>query len=86
MTVVMITYCECLFVCFVLNDFCYHLLTFNQNKTNSTNLYPPTKGYLRETCKSQNINPIYLSLSSPSVSFRSYVCLVLNDASTLVGH
>ena len=41
------------------------------NKTNSTNLYPPTKGYLRETCKSQNINPIYLSLSSPSVSFRS---------------
>ena len=41
------------------------------NKTNSTNLYPPTNGYLRETCKSQNINPIYLSLSSPSVSFRS---------------
>ena len=41
------------------------------NKTNSTNLYPPTKGYLRETCKSQNINPIYLSLSSPSVSFTS---------------
>ena len=29
-------------------------------KTNSTNLYPLTKGYLRETCKSQNINPIYL--------------------------
>ena len=41
------------------------------NKTNSTNLYPPTKGYLRETCKSQNINPIYLTLSSPTVSFRS---------------
>ena len=41
------------------------------NKTNLTNLYPPTKGYLRETCKSQNINPIYLALSSPSVSFRS---------------
>ena len=41
------------------------------NKTNSTNLYPPRKGYLRETCKSQNINPIYLSLSSPSVAFRS---------------
>ena len=40
-------------------------------KTNSANLYPPTKGYLRETCKSQNINPIYLTLSSPSVSFRS---------------
>ena len=35
------------------------------------NLYPPTKGYLRETCKSQNINPIYLTLSSPTVSFRS---------------
>ena len=33
------------------------------NKTNSTNLYPPTEGYLRETCKSQNINPIYLTLS-----------------------
>ena len=31
----------------------------------------PTKGYLRETCKSQIINPIYLTLSSPSVSFRS---------------
>ena len=30
----------------------------------------PTKGYLRETCKLQNINPIYLTLSSPSVSFR----------------
>ena len=45
--------------------------TIKSNKTNSTNLYPPTKGYLRETCKSQNINPIYLSLSSPSVSFRS---------------
>ena len=42
-----------------------------RNKTNSMNLYPPTKGYLRETCKSQNINPIYLTLSSPSVSFRS---------------
>ena len=41
------------------------------NKTNSENLYPPTKGYLRETCKSQNINPIYLTLSSPSVLFRS---------------
>ena len=41
------------------------------NKTNLTNLYPPTKGYLREICKSQNINPIYLTLSSPSVLFRS---------------
>ena len=41
------------------------------NKTSSTNLYPHTKAYLRETCKSQNINPIYLTLSSPSVSFRS---------------
>ena len=42
-----------------------------QNKANSTNLYPPTKGYLRETCKSQKINPIYLTHSSPTVSFRS---------------
>ena len=41
------------------------------NKANSTNLYPPTKDYLRETGKSQNINPIYLTLSSPTVSFRS---------------
>ena len=41
------------------------------NKANSTNLYPPKKGYFRETCKSQNINPIYLTLSSPTVSFRS---------------
>ena len=44
---------------------------FIVNKANSTNLYPPTKGYLRETCKSQNINPISLILSSPTVSFRS---------------
>ena len=28
------------------------------NKTNSSNLYPSTKNYFRETCKSQNINPI----------------------------
>ena len=40
-----------------------------KNKANLTNLYPPTKSYLRETCKSQNINPIYLTLSS--ASFRS---------------
>ena len=58
-------------------NICYHvaafLICFNLicNKTNSTNLYPLRKGYLRETCKSQNINPIYLTLSSPSVSFRS---------------
>ena len=32
------------------------------NKTNSTNLYPSTKGYLRETGKSQKVNPIYLNL------------------------
>ena len=66
--------------CFV--NFFLHdplLLTLSQskdkdstvNKTSLTNLYPPTKGYLRETCKSQNINPIYLTLSSPSVSFTS---------------
>ena len=30
-------------------------LKLKGNKTNSMNLYPPTKGYLRETCKSQNI-------------------------------
>ena len=41
------------------------------NKANLTYLYPPTKGYLRDTCKSQNITPIYLTLSSPTVSFRS---------------
>ena len=40
-------------------------ITAGINKANSTNLYPPTKGYLRETCKSQNINP------TPTVSFRS---------------
>ena len=27
-------------------------------------LYPPTKGYLRETCKLQNIYPIYVSLKT----------------------
>ena len=49
----------------------YILIKTKQNKANSTNLYPPTKGYLRETCKSRNIKPIYLTLSSPTVSFRS---------------
>ena len=36
-----------------------HTLSSSQkvDKTNSMNLYPPTKGYFRETCKSQNINP-----------------------------
>ena len=53
-----------------------HLQTLSKTpakfkQDNSTNLYPPTNGYLRETCKSQNKNPIYLTLSSPSVSFRS---------------
>ena len=33
------------------------------NKTNSTNFYPPAKGYLRETCKLQNKNPIYMYLN-----------------------
>ena len=49
----------------------FHWRERKMNKANSTNLYPPAKGYLRETCKSQNINPIYLTLSSPTVSFRS---------------
>ena len=44
----------------------------NANTRQIRRIYiPPTKGYLRETCKSQNINPIYLTLSSPSVLFRS---------------
>ena len=30
-----------------------------RNKNNSSNLYPPMKGYFRETCKSQNKNPNY---------------------------
>ena len=34
------------------------------NKTNSSNLYPPIRGYIRETCKSQHINPI-----SPTLKF-----------------
>ena len=34
------------------------------NKANSSNLYPPTKGYFRETCKPQNIN-----LISPTHNF-----------------
>ena len=39
----------------------------DENKTNSPNLYPPMKGYFRETYKSQNINPIYLN---PKLTFR----------------
>ena len=55
---------------------CIKLYFFPEKKNNLKqdkfdNFYPPTKGYLRETCKSQNVNPIYLTLSSPSVLFRS---------------
>ena len=31
----------------------------------------PAKGYFRETNKSQNINPVSATLSSPLVSYRS---------------
>ena len=54
-----------------IKEFLKKQVTESSDKTNWTNLYPLTKGYLRETCKSQNINPIYLTLSSPSVLFRS---------------
>ena len=64
--------------CFICSEQCIKIISsrkncglFNSvfkknipNKTNSTNLYPPTKCYLREICKSKNINPIYLTLSS----------------------
>ena len=39
--------------------FCYLLILgfyFLYFRTNWSNLYPPTKGYFRETCKSKNIN------------------------------
>ena len=36
----------------------YRLAKTKSNKANSLNLYPMTKGYFRETCKSQNINLI----------------------------
>ena len=42
---------------------------YKQGKFNE--FISPTKGYLRETCKSQNINSIYLTLSSRTISFRS---------------
>ena len=45
---------------------CFHA-TCMGNKTHLTNLYPSTNGYLSKTCKSQNMNPIYLTLTSPSV-------------------
>ena len=51
------------------SDTVQHLRNIKINKTNSSNLYPPTKGYLRETCKSQNINLIYQKFTW--VSFRS---------------
>ena len=47
---------------------------FLDNRTNSTNLYPPTKGYLRETCKSQNINPIYLTHIIQIITNACQVC------------
>ena len=47
----------------------YTLVLCKQDKFDE--FISPMKGYLRETCKSQNINPIYLTLSSPAVSFRS---------------
>ena len=40
------------------------LANLKSNKANSFNLYPKTKGYLRETCKSQNMNFI-----SPTTNF-----------------
>ena len=43
-------------------------LLFEKNKkTNFHEFISPMKGYLRETCKSQNINLIYLNLK---VTFR----------------
>ena len=59
------------------------------NKTNSTNLYPPTKGNLRETCKSQNINPIYLNLKLTFgiiqiITNACQVCLVLSLIKTIL--
>ena len=53
---------------------CLQNFLFECEQDKFDELISPTKGYLRETCKSQNINPIYLTLSSPSVLFRSYRC------------
>ena len=60
-----------------------HSVCFHDKQDNSTNLYPPTKGYLRETCKSQNINPIYLKLKFTFgiiqiITNDCQVCLVLS--------
>ena len=44
------------------NNQCYYGDQTDSKGNNWTNKYPPMKGYLRETCKSQNINPIYLNL------------------------
>ena len=51
------------------NKFAQFAALFKQDKFDE--IISPTKGYLRETCKSQNINPIYLTLSSPSVLFNN---------------
>ena len=53
--------------CFLKHTFSikYDLTILNYEQlANSSILYPPTKGYFRETCKSQNINPI-----SPTLKF-----------------
>ena len=44
------------------DDFSYVLIFQHFKQDNSSTSYPPTKGYsVREACKSQNINPIYLN-------------------------
>ena len=41
---------------------------FEDEMTNLSNLYPPAKGYFRETCKSQK-NPIYLDHKKKPVKY-----------------
>ena len=49
-------------------------------KSNLSNLYPPTKGYFRETCKSENIN-----LISPTPMFNlGIIKIIVKSLSTIV--
>ena len=51
-----------------------------ENKQDKSNLFPPTKGYFKEMCKSKNENPISLV----PMSSLSIVQIIIKSLSTIV--
>ena len=64
----------------VLTGILVETLPMNTKKANSSNFYPPTKGYCREKsiCKSQNINPI-----APTPKFTLGIIQIITKACQL---